>query len=574
MTADPDPIATYSEQASVLTARYETIDPETIHAPYVDMIAGGPGLALDIGAGSGRDAAWLAGRGYQVVAVEPAEGMRREGRALHADKPVRWLNDRLPALIETHRLGLAFDLILMSAVWMHLLPGDRERAFRKIVTLLKPGCVLLMTLRHGPEEPGRPMYPTSAGEIERLARAHGLIVMRSIAAPDRLERPDVSWTAMALRLPDDGAGALPLLRGIIINDNKSSTYKLALLRSIARIADGAPALAIERVDEDAVDVPLGLVALNWVRQFLPLIAARLPQAPGNAGPDGLGFAKAGFRALSPLGIAAQDLRIGAEFTGERAQAVAKALVEARNTIADMPAHFTRYPNSETPVFDATRARLGRLAATLSLDSASLRAFGTVRVPGHVWRSMQRLGAWVEPVLVGEWARMMREYGERSGQNIAPGVAEAALTWLEPARDTAIARLAARRAFESGSRVRCVWTGAVLKPDAIDIDHCFPWSAWPCGDLWNLMPASRQVNQRLKRDLIPSASALAAARELIITWWEQAWRHDQALGNRFSREAAAALPIGADAGDEDIFAAVEWRRLRLQQDQQLNEWGGR
>jgi hypothetical protein len=31
-----------------------------------------------------------------------------------------------------------------------------------------------------------------------------------------------------VRLPDDGSGALPLLRHIILNDDKSSTYKLAL----------------------------------------------------------------------------------------------------------------------------------------------------------------------------------------------------------------------------------------------------------------------------------------------------------------------------------------------------------
>jgi tripartite-type tricarboxylate transporter receptor subunit TctC len=35
---------------------------------------------------------------------------------------------------------------------------------------------------------------------------------------------------------------------------------------------------------------------------------------------------------------------------------------------------------------------------------------------------------------------------------------------------------------------------------LDIDHCLPWSAWPCGDLWNLLPASPRVNQHLKRDL--------------------------------------------------------------------------
>jgi hypothetical protein len=28
---------------------------------------------------------------------------------------------------------------------------------------------------------------------------------------------------------------------------------------------------------------------------------------------------------------------------------------------------------------------------------------------------------------------------------------------------------------------------------MDIDHCFPWSDWTRGDLWNLLPAHRSVN---------------------------------------------------------------------------------
>ena len=117
-------------------------------------------------------------------------------------------------------------------------------------------------------------------------------------------------------------------------------------RAVARVADATPALAVPRLDEDAEEIPLGVVALNWVRMYLPLVAAGLPQMPGNAGPDGLGFAKAGFRELLAQNITGQDLRIGARFTGERATAVARALAEARRTIADMPANYTRFPNSD------------------------------------------------------------------------------------------------------------------------------------------------------------------------------------------------------------------------------------
>jgi hypothetical protein len=307
--------------------------------------------------------------------------------------------------------------------------------------------------------------------------------------------------------------------------------------------------------------------------YLPLVSATLPQMPGNSGPDGLGFAKTGFRELLASNVSGQDLRIGARFTGERAAIVARALSEARRTIADMPARYTRFPNSDARVFEVASAMPSRIKGELVLDGETLSTFGHLVVPGHIWRTLQRLGAWVEPVLVGEWARLMRTYGERMGRPISHGEAEAALAWLEPVRDTALARLAAKRILDQGGRLRCVWTGTRLGAGVLDIDHCLPWSAWPCGDLWNLLPATPRVNQHLKRDRLPSASALAGARQSIIALWEEAWLQDQALQIRFQRETAAALPVNPGASIEDVFAALEWRRLRLRQDQQVPEWTG-
>ncbi|WP_198354339.1 HNH endonuclease domain-containing protein [Sphingomonas sp. MA1305] len=143
------------------------------------------------------------------------------------------------------------------------------------------------------------------------------------------------------------------------------------------------------------------------------------------------------------------------------------------------------------------------------------------MPGPVWRTLTRLGAWIEPVLVQEWARLMRGYAERMGTAMPLGQAEAALVWEEPLRDTALGRLAAERLRESGYEPICVWSGSPLSMQALDIDHCLPWSAWPCGDLWNLLPADRRVNQHQKRDRLPSQATLAAARSRIIHWWEGA-----------------------------------------------------
>jgi SAM-dependent methyltransferase len=569
-----DPIKGYNDQAESLAARYEQLRAEAVHSAFLDVLPAGPDrLALDVGAGSGRDAAWLRRLGFDVIAVEPARRMREAGEALHPGHGIRWLDDRLPALSATHRLGLAFDVILLSGVLMHVLPDERPRAFRKVATLLKPGGVMLISVRDGAGTPERPMWPVAGGEIESFARAHGLAILKVAAGRDLQGRTEVSWTSYVLQLPDDGAGALPLLRGIILNDDKSATYKLGLLRAIARIADTAPALAVERADADAVDLPLGAVALNWLRMYLPLAAADLPQLPGNRGAENLGFAGDAFRRLLADRVSGQDLRIGARFTGERALAVAQALADARTNISRMPAHFTRFPNSETQVFTAMLQRPPRFGGEIIMDAATLRAFGTIGVPGPVWRTMQRLGAWVEPVLVGEWARLIQGFGLRMGRVVLPGEAEAALRWLDPERDTTLARSVAQRLIERGEVLHCVWTGARLRPEGLDIDHCLPWTAWPCGDLWNLVPARPSVNRNAKRDRLPSAAALAAARDGIQAWWRQAWEDDSALADRFWREADAALPLQSGRDLDEAFAGLEWRRLRLRQDQQVQEWAG-
>lgn len=432
-----DVIAAYDGQADSLAERYVRISTEHMLAQVLSTIPAGTkgAIALDVGAGTGRDAAWLKSQGYEVVAAEPAAGMRRIAANAHGSLGIRWVSDALPSLDHVHSLGLAYDLILMSAVWQHVAPTDRQRAFRKLATLMKPGGLMIMTLRHGPSAPEMHMHSTSISEIEGLARVHGLEVLKAAPSLDQGGRTEVTWDIVALRMPDDGTGALPLVRGIVLSDEKSSTYKLALLRAVARIAEYAPAAARMAPDgRDAVEVPLGLVSLNWLRMYLPLVRARLPQMPGNLGTDRLGFAKQGFEALLALGTAPIDLRVGATFAGEQAKALTSALSRAAHTITNMPATFTRYPNSDAQVFGVTRARASS-ASTTTLDLATLAQWGQIEVPGHLWRAMSRYGSRIEPMLVAEWARLVRAYADRMGVAVAPGTAEAALAWVEPVRST-------------------------------------------------------------------------------------------------------------------------------------------
>ena len=154
----------------------------------------------------------------------------------------------------------------------------------------------------------------------------------------------------------------------------------------------------------------------------------LPQSPTNKGPDGLGFVRDAFRGLMASGIAPCELRIGTSFSGDRAVLLMQALGDAAGTIAKMPASFTTYPGSDARVFLAT-ARRARPTSSLVLDRETLALFGTIVVPGHIWRAMLRMGAWIEPVLTSEWARLTRTYAISNGIVIPPGTVEGMLTWV-------------------------------------------------------------------------------------------------------------------------------------------------
>jgi hypothetical protein len=210
-----------------------------------------------------------------------------------------------------------------------------------------------------------------------------------------------------MRQPDDGTGALPLLRHVILHDDKSSTYKLGLLRSLCRIADGSAGMARESEDGHVV-LPLGLVALAWLRLYLPLTGANLPQSLANvSGAERLGFAGEGFKAMLGGLLSPLDLRVGAPFSGTAAAALHSALSQACDTISRMPAHFMTYPGSSRPVLPTTRTRGTAPANGMTVDAARLWSYGKMRVLGDLWRALQRYAVWVEPSLTAEWARLMR-----------------------------------------------------------------------------------------------------------------------------------------------------------------------
>ncbi len=188
----------YAEEADALVTQYESVSFADVHASMMHLIPASPGKMLDIGAGTGRDAAGFAALGHRVLAVEPTAALRTRAMGLHPSPLIEWLDDSLPDLARVLARAEKFDVVMLNAVWMHLDSEQRQRAMPNLATLVRPGGVLLMSLRHGPVPTGRRMFEVTGGETIALAETSDLRLLTNIeVAIGLLRRPGISWTRLA-----------------------------------------------------------------------------------------------------------------------------------------------------------------------------------------------------------------------------------------------------------------------------------------------------------------------------------------------------------------------------------------
>ncbi len=190
----------YDSNVNLMIDRYERFSFSEIHEILLEHLpTKRPCTALDVGSGTGRDAAALAELGIDVTAVEPSDAVRKKSEELHPHPRVDWVKDSLPKLQTILKIGSLYDLIILSAVWMHIAPSNREKAFRRLVTLLNPGGLMYITLRHGPFEALQGFWDISDDNIYTLARKYGLIVENRSTVGDKLGNEGVTWTRIVLK---------------------------------------------------------------------------------------------------------------------------------------------------------------------------------------------------------------------------------------------------------------------------------------------------------------------------------------------------------------------------------------
>lgn len=190
----------YDRVAPDLFERYDALDTREVNAPIMHLVPSRPSRVLDVGAGTGRDAAWLAAFGHNVVAVEPTHGLREGGKIRHSQSDIEWLDDRLPELESLAARPDVFDFIKLTAVWAHLNPDEQRQSLGALANLLAPGGVLAFSIRCGAAPSDRPVHNVEIGPTIAHARSLGLSLLLDLDAPSvqpANRALGVTWTWLA-----------------------------------------------------------------------------------------------------------------------------------------------------------------------------------------------------------------------------------------------------------------------------------------------------------------------------------------------------------------------------------------
>lgn len=148
-----------------------------------------PGRALDLACGEGRNAVWLAERGWQVTGVDFSQVGLGKGARLARERGVS-VERVLADLVEHVPPAGAFDLV--AILYLHLEAAAGSDVLRRAAAAVAPGGTLLV-VGHDPtnidEGHGGPQNPAILMGLEEIAEALDELV---IARAERVRRPVAS----------------------------------------------------------------------------------------------------------------------------------------------------------------------------------------------------------------------------------------------------------------------------------------------------------------------------------------------------------------------------------------------
>ncbi|MCC3703344.1 class I SAM-dependent methyltransferase [Rouxiella badensis] len=147
---DMKTLATYDRDAADYAQEWESQPAgEDLRDTVRKFFTQGP--TIDVGCGSGRDAAWLNANGYPTVGVDASKGLLLQAHEMHPELSL--FQSALPELVGVKEQS--FENVLCETVIMHLPIDLIEPSVQKLLRLLKSQGILYLSWRVTEEEDKR-----------------------------------------------------------------------------------------------------------------------------------------------------------------------------------------------------------------------------------------------------------------------------------------------------------------------------------------------------------------------------------------------------------------------------------
>jgi SAM-dependent methyltransferase len=197
---DEQTLGVYDREAEAIAARHRAGAHERLHEALLTHFHPGEPTA-DIGAGSGRDLAWLVANGFPAVGYEPSAGMRSELAAAYPSLEVH--EAALPTLNSIP--DASYTNVLCAAVLMHLPAESLPDALRNLARILGPEGRLALTWRTSQsgaerEEDGRLFTPIGPDEVASLL-AESVVRLLLCDKDGHPRQPGAIWTMLLAEKP-------------------------------------------------------------------------------------------------------------------------------------------------------------------------------------------------------------------------------------------------------------------------------------------------------------------------------------------------------------------------------------
>ncbi|MFV2062576.1 MAG: class I SAM-dependent methyltransferase [Chloroflexota bacterium] len=154
--------------------------------------------AIDLGAGEGRNAVWLAQRGWRVIAVDFSETGLAKGRRLADDHDVADLIEFVRADALTYEPASPVDLVVLS--YLQLPIREQQAVLGQAATWLRSGgtvFVIAHDRRNVDNGYGGPSSQAVCYDVDRtVAALVGLDVAKAEVAERRVDTPEGVRTAL------------------------------------------------------------------------------------------------------------------------------------------------------------------------------------------------------------------------------------------------------------------------------------------------------------------------------------------------------------------------------------------